>query len=165
MTPDWESVLRQPNYSWEQRYPGATNDQLARLTEYFGRSLPQDYAAFLRLSDGAGLWHGDLWYIRLWRSADIPSWSAAYGFVPTKMHGAIAFGDDGGEEGLVFDIRPERAEGPYPVFAVNLVSVGWKEALPIADDFRQLLLLSRELLHRADHPKRDARNPGSADQR
>lgn len=148
MAIDWSAVLQDSGYAWEYRYPGATEDELARLAAFFGRPLSEDYTAFLRLSNGGGLWYQDLWHIRFWRSADIPSWSAAFGFLPDEMPDAVAFADNGGGEGLVFDIRQEQKDGRYPVLAVNFVTVGWEEVIPVAQDFQSLLLLRRNLLDR-----------------
>jgi hypothetical protein len=143
---DWSPVLQHPGYAWEFRHPGATDNDLNERRAFCGRPLPEDYMAFLRLSNGGGLWYQDIWYVRFWRSVDIPSWSAAFGFVPDEMPGALAFADDGGGEGLVFDIRQEQQDGLYPVVAANFVTIGWKEVIPVAQDFRRLMLLRRELL-------------------
>lgn len=147
MSADWLALLDGPAYTWELRNPGATEEELERLAAFFGRLLPDDYAAFLRMSNGAILSYDDEWYMRLWTSSDIPSWSAAYGFVPSAIPGAIAFGDDGGGEGLVFDVRPERPDGRYPIFLVNFVTIGWKDAIHVADDFRGLVSLKQGLFH------------------
>ncbi len=84
----------------------------------------------------------------MWRAADIPTWSAAYSFIPQRIPGAIAIGSDSGSEGIVFDVRPERSDGLYPIYAINFVSIDWDDALLIAPDFRSLLLLRHELLKR-----------------
>lgn len=152
MSIDWTSTLREPDYVWETRFEGATDEEVARLAAYCGRPLPAAYVAFLRQANGGGLWYDDLWYIRFWRSEDIPSWSAAYQFGPARIPGALAFGDDGGDECLVFDMRPDHPDGEYPVYAVNFISVGWKEAILVAPDFTSLLLLRRELLHSVAKP-------------
>jgi len=147
MTTDWLRALEGPDYVWVHRYPAASEAELDELTAFFGRSLPQDYAAFLRSTNGGSLQHNDLWDIRFWRSGDIPAWSAAYGFVPARMPGAVAFADLPGGEGLVFDIRADHADQQYPILAVNFVTIGWGETLVVASDFRALVSLDRELLH------------------
>jgi SMI1/KNR4 family protein SUKH-1 len=145
-TPDWLDRLEQADYRWDDCPPPATEEEIAALARCVGRPLPGDYVAFLQRHDGGALWYRDVWYLRLWRAADIPEWSAAYGFGPQCIPGAVAIGSDGGGEGIVLDARPERVDGIYPIYAVNFVSIRWDEALPIAPDFRSLLLLRRELL-------------------
>src|SRR5262249_1748313 len=110
------------------------------------RPLPQDYAAFLRSTNGGYLQHKDLWDIRFWRSSDIPTWSAAYGFVPARMPGAVAFADLPGGEGLVFDIRAHHVDQHYPILGVNFVTRGGDETVVGVSDFRALVRLDRELL-------------------
>ena len=73
--------------------------------------------------------------------------SAAYGINQETMPGALAFGDDGGSECLVFDARLQRPDGLYPVYAVNFVSIGWQDATWIAAGFLELLQLQTNLLH------------------
>jgi hypothetical protein len=148
MTTDWLRALEGPGYIWEQRSLPASEAELAELVAFFGRPLPQDYEAFLRCSNGGYLQYKDLWEIRFWRSGDIPRWSAAYGFVPARMPGAVAFADLPGGEGLVFDIRTDHADQHYPILAVNFVTIGWEETLVVATDFRALVSRDRELLHR-----------------
>src|SRR5258708_11411473 len=58
-------------------------------------------------------------------------------------------GGDAGGEGLVFDMRARHPDSQYPILAVNYVTVGWREALHVADSFRELLLLRHELLEGA----------------
>jgi hypothetical protein len=65
------------------------------------------------------------------------------------MPGAILFGNDGGGEGFVSDIRSEHPDGCYPILAVNYVSLGWDEAIYVASDIRSLLSLQHGLLEDA----------------
>lgn len=143
---DWLALLQAPEYDWHSRNPAASEGDLDTLADYFGRPLPANYAAFLRAWSGAEVSCRGTWRMRLWSARDIPAWSSAYGFTPERMPNAGAFGDNGGGEALVFDLRPERIEGAYPVMAVNFVSISWSEAIPVATSFRELLLLRRPLL-------------------
>lgn len=146
MTENWLGILEDEDYCWEDRPPPATEQEISALAQFVGRPLPEDYVAFLRRYNGGALWYRDIWYLHLWRAADIPSWSTAYGFRPTKIAGAVAIGSDGGGEGLVFDARPQQKDGDYPIFAINFVSIHWDEALAVAPNFRSLLLLHHEFL-------------------
>ncbi len=146
MTEDWLDILEGDDYRWEVRPLPASERDIAALAEFVGRPLPEDYVAFLRRHDGGALWYRDVWYIHLWRTTDIPAWSTAYGFTPANIPGAIAIGSDGSGEGLVLDVRLEQGDGNYPIYAINFVSIGWDEALAVATDFRNLLLLRHGLL-------------------
>jgi hypothetical protein len=89
MTADaWLERLDGPGYRWDWHQPPATESDIAVLTAFAGRPLPANFSACLRRSDGGALWYTDMWYLRLWRAADIPSWSAAYGLTPSEIPGA-----------------------------------------------------------------------------
>jgi hypothetical protein len=75
----------------------------------------------------------------------VPSHQEGYGFAK-QMPEELLFGGDGGGEGLVFDMRARYPDSHYPILAVNYVTAGWKEALHVADSFRELMLLCHELL-------------------
>lgn len=146
MSDEWLTRLQEPGYDWRARDPAASESDLKALEAYCKRPLPADYATFMRAWGGAEVSFRDLWIIRLWRPQDISIWSSAYGFTSERMSDAVAFGDNGGGEALVFDIRPQHRDGDYPVLAVNFVSITWSEVIPVADSFRELLLLRRPLL-------------------
>lgn len=146
MTAEWLHLLEGGDYRWDDAPPPAAERDIAALIQFVGRPLPDDYVAFLRRHDGGALWYRDIWYLHLWRAADIPSWSAGYGFTPATIPGALVIGSDGGSEGLVLDVRSEQAAGQYPVYAINFVSIDWDAAIAVAPDFRRLLLLRHGLL-------------------
>ncbi|WIG57908.1 MAG: hypothetical protein OJF49_000653 [Ktedonobacterales bacterium] len=143
---EWLSILDAPEYIWELRAPPATEAQIAEFEAFCGRPLPDDYIAFLRTSNGGALWYKDIWFMQFWPIQDIPAICSGYGFIQSEIPDAIAFGADAGSEGLVFDMRSEHADGQYPIFAVNYVSISWRKAIPVSPDFRSLLLLRHELL-------------------
>ncbi|HEU0025566.1 MAG TPA: SMI1/KNR4 family protein [Ktedonobacterales bacterium] len=143
---DWLDHLDGADYRWDDCPPQATEQEIATLAQFVGRPLPDDYVSFLRRHNGGALWYRDIWYLDLWRAADIPAWSAAYGFTLSRIPGAVCIGSDGGSEGLVLDARPERPDGQYPIYAINFVSIDWAAALAVSPDFRSLLLLRHELL-------------------
>ena len=146
MTEDsWVARLEEPGYRWVSREPPATDADLAQLSAFMGRPLPDDYIAFLRSSNGGGLWYKDLWYLRLWRAADIPSWSTVYGYTPDAIAGAVAIADNGGGEAIVFDYGPERPDGDYPLYLINFIDIEWDAALPLTADVRSLLLRRTDL--------------------
>ena len=146
MTLDWLSQLHGLGYVWTPPLnEPATESEMAALQAYSPRPLPEDYVAFLRRYGGGEIRYQDLWLIRVIPPANVPSFQEGYGFAK-RMPEALIFGDNGGGEGLVFDLRARHPDGQYPILAVNYVTVGWMEALHVADGFRELLLLRHELL-------------------
>lgn len=65
---------------------------------------------------------------------------------PNEFPGALVLGSDGADEALIMDMREERTDRRYPICAINYYSVEWELALPVAPDFRSLLLLRHSLL-------------------
>jgi SMI1/KNR4 family protein SUKH-1 len=140
---DWAQILSDPGYSWAGAPEPANRQKIAGLTNFVGRPLPDDYVSFL-LEVGAGtIEYEPYWLMRLWRPTDIPSWAAAYGFGSPDIRGALPIADNGGGEALVFDVRPECSDKLYPIYAVDYVSLDWRDAFPIAESFQSLLLLRR----------------------
>jgi len=62
-----------------------------------------------------------------------------------RARGAVHFENNGGGEALVFDMRVERPERAYPIYAINGVSIDGDAAILVAPDFRSLLLSEKEL--------------------
>ena len=145
MENQWLSLLEGPEYQWEYRHQGASDRELEMLEAALGRPLSAEYRAFLKLSNGAGLSRRDLWRLRLWDALNLPGWSRGFGFVPEQIAGAVAFGDDFGEEALVFDMRKPHPDGQYPIVRVNYYELEWEAALPLADTFQSLLLRNEPL--------------------
>ncbi len=158
MKPDeWLGILNGPEYewsSWQQPVRGVSSDEWEQLVSWCGRPLPDDYAAFLRLTNGADVWHAPYGTLRFWPSHDIPRFSSEAGV--RDLPGAFAFGDDTAEEILVFDTRPCHPDGRYPVYAVDAYSVHdrWEGAIRVADTFTSLILLRSDLLHEASKEAR-----------
>ncbi len=142
----WLSTLDGPHYTWDDHGQPATDEEIVVLERFVRRPLPPDYVAFLRMCNGATLWHGDHWFIKIWPSGQIPDVTSGYRF-DMRMPSAIPFASDGGGEALVFDIRPAHPDGRYPILLVNYVTVGWDETIPVASCFRELMLLSDSLFH------------------
>ncbi len=157
MTPDdWLLILNQPEYEWSSREDprkGATEGDLESLTLWCGHLLPEDYMAFLRLTNGADIWHKAFGTIRIWPTHQIPHFSAVEGF--DAIPGVMAFGDDTSEEVLAFDMQSRHAKRPYPVycFDINTLHWGWDAAIHVADTFTDLVLLRQDLLHEVNKPQ------------
>lgn len=150
MDTSWLEVLNQPEYIWELRNAPATKADLDALEHFFGRPLPQDYRELMFLSNGGALWHLDHWYLRFLHTKDILVYREAYGF--DKMPGSLPFGNDGGGECFVFDIRSKHPDGQYPILAVNYVSIGWDETMFIAPNIRSMVQFQHGLLERIAYP-------------
>jgi hypothetical protein len=142
----WLSTLERPTYTWDYRGPPATNEQIDALALFAGRRLPPDYIAFLQMCNGADIWHGDHWLLKIWPSDQIPAIATGYRFDEHTPR-AMPFATDGGGEALVFDMRREPLDGEYPILLVNYVTLGWDETIPVARSFRALLLLDGPLFH------------------
>jgi hypothetical protein len=147
---DWLDILETADYKWDRREPPASEEAIATLARFAGRDLPDDYVAFLRRQNGGSLTYDDFWYLGFWRADDIPSWSAAYGMTPNEIPASLILGSNGGGEAIVLDMRKERSDRRYPIVAINFISDGWEDAMPVAPDFRSLLLLRRSLLSSDD---------------
>jgi hypothetical protein len=145
---DWLNMRETAGYKWEGREPPAYAEAIAALERFAGRNPPDDNVAFLRRQNGGALWHRDAWYLWLWRAEDIPSWPEAHSKTPTEIPGALVRGSDGADEALVMEMREARLGKRYPVFAINYHS--WELALPVALDFRSLLLLRHSPLSSDD---------------
>jgi hypothetical protein len=143
---DWLDRIEEIDYHWESTPSPADDAEIAALAAFLGRPLPADYLDFLRRHDGGSLWYRDIWYLHLWRAGDIPTWSATYNFTRDRVPGALVIGSDGGSEALVLDARPERPDGQYSVYAINFISLDWADAIPVAPEFRSLLVLQHEML-------------------
>jgi hypothetical protein len=145
MAHDWLAQLREPDYTWAPPLDQtATESEIAALQAYSPHPLPEDYVAFLRRYGGGELGYQNVWSIRVIPPADVPSYQEGYSFAK-RMPDSLILGYDGGE-GLVFDMRARHPNGQFPILAVNFVTVGWKEALHVAESFRELMLLRHELL-------------------
>lgn len=145
---DWLHQLDAPGYEWQERNPPASDAEIAALQSFVGRPLPADYVAFLRLANGATLSYRDQWLLYIWPAWQVPEVCAGYGFTPERIPGAIPIAGDGGSEALVYDMRPQHADGDYPIYLVNYITIGWDEAIFCAPDFCSMVLLRHSLFDR-----------------
>jgi hypothetical protein len=85
--------------------PPAAAGDIAAAEDVLGLTLPEDYKAFLRLHDGARGWIGNTRF-ELWRAGELASLNRDQAAL-----GLLAFGSDGGQSVLAFDLRTR----PHPV--------------------------------------------------
>src|SRR5579872_4071098 len=107
--------------------PAAAGDVTA-AEEALGVALPEDYKAFLRLHDGASGWIGNS-RLELWRAGELASINRDQATL-----GLLAFGGDGRETLLAFDLRSE----PFAVVIVPLAAFNRDAARPVAGSFSGL---------------------------
>lgn len=143
--PDWLRQLDKPGYYWQERNSPASDPEIAALQSFVGRQMPADYVAFLRMTDGAILSYRDEWLLQIWPAWQVPEVCIGYGFTPERIAGGIAIASDGGSEALVYDTRAQHRDSQYPIYLVNYVTIGWREAIYCAPDFRSMLLLRHGL--------------------
>ncbi len=133
-------------YEWAGAQ-GATEAEIRDLAMRLSRPLPEAYVAFLRLANGAEVRYSRLWDVVLYPTSEVTEVWRLYQFDPELFPGAVLFGSNGGDELLVFDMRPEQPDGRYPVYVTYNLDVNWEDATVVAEDFRGLLLLRKSLLH------------------
>lgn len=143
--PGWLLQLDEPGYEWQERNLPAPDAEITALQAFVGRPLPADYVAFLRMTDGAVLSYEDEWLLQIWPAWQVPEVCKGYGFISERIPDGIPIAADGGSEALVYDMRPQHADGQYPIYLVNYITIGWKEAIFCAPDFRSMLLSRHSL--------------------
>ena len=127
-----EQLVRDSSAEWS-RQPPAREETVQQL-EAALPTLPADYLAFLRLSNGG---EGELgvepgWF-QLWPAEDVSSLNQNYA-VPEFLPAYAGFGSDGGGELLAFTSSGE-------VVVVPFIPMDASEARIIALSFRQLAAL------------------------
>src|SRR5437773_5948579 len=92
-------ILRDPTAKWMRRLP-ASETAIHGLCARCDFSLPQEYLAFLRYSNGG---EGFLWidpgYFQLWSAEEVADYNAGYN-VQEFLPGYFAVGSNGGGEML-----------------------------------------------------------------
>ena len=125
--PDWNRLLKKFN-----RNPPALDVDVADFEAKSGVHLPEDYKAFLELSNGGeGFLGPEDEYAILWPINDIMYMNKVYAFTEYAPHLYI-FGSNGGGEAFAFDRRSETLS------IVAAPFIGFDEedqTRPIAPDF------------------------------
>lgn len=126
-----ENIARDPTIRWNRAAP-ADSEALDRLRASLSLELPDDYIAFLAISNGG---EGDLqvepgWF-QLWSAEQIPELNAAYG-VEEFLPGFLGIGSDGGDTMFAFDTR---GAGRWPIYCVPFIGMDPQSVELIASDF------------------------------
>src|SRR5262245_14497856 len=85
------------------RNRGATASAIEQFEAESGVQLPEDYAQFLRDTNGGEGPMGRDAYVMLWRVEELSSMNKAY-MVTLYAPGLLLFGSDGGGEAFAFDL-------------------------------------------------------------
>lgn len=107
----------------------ATAEEIAAAERNLGRSLPNDFREFLRVSNGGEGSIGEN-YVMLWNTEELGEYNGSYQ-VNEYAPGLLLFGSDGGGEGYAFDTRTS----PPPIVTVPFVGMALKYANPVAETF------------------------------
>jgi cell wall assembly regulator SMI1 len=111
--------------------PGATEDKLQQLQASLPRSLPDDYLAFLRWSDGAEGVIGPN-YIQLWAVETVSAMVHAHEeFVP----GLLFIASDGGAGLFAYDLR----QATMPIVITHTDDLDLATLVPLAPSFGSFL--------------------------
>lgn len=114
--------------------PSASDDAIAECEDVLNTRLPQDYIAFVKVSNGVEGFMGSNAYLVLWRVEELASMNLSYE-VARNAVGLLLFGSDGGGEAYGFDTRVQ----PNPVVRVPFVGMSWGLAQPMGETFRTFL--------------------------
>ena len=127
------------NIGWQPK-AGAAHEELAKLVAASGVRLPQDYLAFLRLSNGG---EGPLSVDPLWLvldSVDTVTDTLADGTFTEFFPSFVVIGSNGAGEGIAFDFR---ADGDAGVVYFDMTNTDLAESVrPLAASFTGLLALA-----------------------
>jgi len=119
--------------------PGAGEADIVDEERRLGLRLPEDYVAFLRVSDGAEGFIGDNSYVILWSSKELSSMNDAYE-VQKYVPGLLIIGSSGGGEAYGFDTRGSA----WPIVQVPFVGMDWGDAQLMGESFSLFLHCLRE---------------------
>lgn len=127
------------NIGWQPK-AGAAHEELAKLATASGRTLPEDYLAFLRGSNGG---QGPISVDPLWLildSADSVADALNDGTFTEYFPDLIVIGSNGAGEGIAFDLRSNRKAG---VVHFDMTNADFRESVqPLAASFTELLALA-----------------------
>ncbi len=129
-----ENVLKSRGSNWHSQ-GGASDEELSALQAAVSVSLPNEYLALLRASNGGD---GELALAPLW--LQLHSASEVADLQQSKFHkeefpGLLFFASNGGLESIAFDTR---AGEPWPIVMVDCIA-GIESAELIATDITEFI--------------------------
>lgn len=118
------------------RNPGASQQTIASFVREVGEPLPEDYLAWMELSDGGEGFVGPISYLILWRLSEVVERNRRLD-VSALAPGLLLFGSNGGDAAYAFDRRLPSA---VSVVELPYVDLGQENALrPCGDGFLDFL--------------------------
>jgi cell wall assembly regulator SMI1 len=118
--------------------PPASAAALRAAEQSIGKTLPEDYKAFLLQHNGGDGLIGTGHFI-LWRAEELCKFNDGYE-VSKYAPGLLLFGSNGGGDGFAFDTRTS----PYRIMQVPFVGMSRAEEFHVAASFTELLMRQRE---------------------
>jgi hypothetical protein len=127
--------------------PPASAEALRAAEQSIGKTLPEDYKAFLLEHNGGDGFIGTGYFI-LWRAEELCKFNDGYE-VSKYAPGLLLFGSNGGGDGFAFDTRAL----PYRVMQVPFVGMSRADKFHAAVSFTELLMRRREkMAHASERP-------------
>jgi hypothetical protein len=114
--------------------PGASDEGIRDAEAALGHTLPEDYVAFLRHTNGGCGWIG-LRYTALFAADELAEMNRI-ARVDEFQPGLLIFGGNGGLENYGFDKRKSR---PWPVVMIPGISLGFEDAIVQGASFSEFL--------------------------
>lgn len=116
-------------------HPPATEPEIQALIQAMPLALPQSFLDFLRTFDGGeGGLGAEHEVARIMSAKEIVKYQGIWS-VHEVMPGAILFGSDLGDFGLLFDGRQGMVREEYPVIRCPLSSLSWADSEPVCESF------------------------------
>jgi len=126
-----QHILSDSAANWS-RQPPASSSGIRDLVARCDFTLPEEYLAFLRYSNGGeGHLSIEPWYFQLWSVDEVVSYNQDY-CVEEFLPGFFAIGSSCGGEMLA--IR-KRDGSPCPIYMVPFIPMAESDAVQIAHDF------------------------------
>jgi hypothetical protein len=141
-------IISDPAADWTRQTPAPR-----AVVQALSGTLPEGYRSFFLFSNGGEgpLPYAPGWF-QIWPVEQVLDLNQAYG-VDEFLPGFFAFGSNGGDEMLVFDLRQEDGA---PVYAVPFIPMNPAEAVRVAPSFlafvRALGRLTTEPAQEVDEP-------------
>lgn len=114
--------------------PGASNEAFTELSAATGLMVPEEYLAFMRVSNGAEGFVGEGGYLLLWPIQKLVKHNRDYA-VGERAPGLFLFGSDGGGEAYAFDTRRR----DMPIVDVPFVGMSLEHVRPCGRSFLEFL--------------------------
>ena len=113
--------------------PPASSREIARLRDFLGMDLPEDYLSFMMKGNGGEGWIGEK-YLMLWPIEELLAYHQAYQ-MSKYAPGFLLFGSNGGLEAFAFDTRI----APVRIVSIPFIGFTPSEAIDLGTSFSHFL--------------------------